>query len=478
MASTSASLIEHVSLYTDLYELTMAQGYFLAGKASQQACFDYFFRSNPFEGGYVVFAGMRDFLELLETLRFGAIERDYLRSLGFDERFLAYLADFRFRGEIWAPAEGEVVFPYAPVIRVRGGLLETQIVETLLLNVVNFSSLIATKASRIRRVAGERMLIEFGLRRAQGLGGLHASRAATIGGFDATSNVLAGYHFDLEVAGTQAHSWIQSFDDELTAFRAYAEHYPDKCLLLVDTYDTLRSGVPHAITVAKELEAKNKRLLGIRLDSGDLAYLAKKARQMLDEAGLDYVKIAASNQLDEHVIKSLLVDQGAPIDIFGVGTQLVTAYDDAALGGVYKLSEVDSSPRIKISENYQKVNFPAIKQVLRLIDDDGLFYADAVVEHEQTSVGRMLHPFDPRKSVDVSRFATEALLSPWVQDGEQVRELVSAHQSRAFSASRLALLPDEHKRFENPHIYKVGLSEELYTLREQVLERARQEIKS
>lgn len=474
MTSAPQPLLKHIALYTDLYELTMAQGYFLTGKAHQRACFDYFYRSNPFGSGYVLFAGLTDFLTMLEDLRFGPVEIDYLRGLGFQESFLKYMADFRFSGEIYAPREGEVVFPFEPILRVRGTLLETQIIETLLLNILNFSSLIATKASRIRRVSGDRTLLDFGLRRAQAFGGLHASRAAVVGGFDATSNALAGLHFGLDVTGTQAHAWIQSFDDELTAFRTYAEHYPDKCLLLVDTYDTLQSGVPHAIIVAKELEARGKTLLGIRLDSGDLAYLAKKARKQLDDAGLHYVKIAATNSLDEHLIKSLLTEQNAPIDIFGVGTQLVTAFDDPALGGVYKLCEVDDKPRIKISENYEKVNFPGMKQVLRVFQD-GLFYADAIVQNDETGPGIMHHPFDPRKSVDLSGFSHEKLLSPVVVDGKIVRELQTARQSRQYAEQRLALLPDEHKRFKFPHIYKVGLSTELYELRERVLKNAQKE---
>lgn len=478
MKTEPRPLLEHIALYTDLYELTMAQGYFLTGKAHQHACFDYFYRSNPFNSGYVLFAGLTDFLTLLADLRFGPTEIDYLRSLGFKEVFLKYLAEFRFSGEIYAPREGEVVFPFEPLLRVRGTLLETQIIETLLLNILNYSSLIATKAARIRQVSGDRTLLDFGLRRAQAFGGLHASRAAIVGGFDGTSNALAALHFDLEVSGTQAHAWIQSFDDELTAFRTYAEHYPDKCLLLVDTYDTLQSGVPHAITVAKELEARGKRLLGIRLDSGDLAYLAKKARKQLDDAGLHYVKIAATNSLDEHLIKSLLTEQNAPIDIFGVGTQLVTAFDDPALGGVYKLCEVDDKPRIKISENYEKVNFPGIKQVLRVYQD-GHFYADAIVQENETAPGVMHHPFDPRKSVDLSGFHFEKLLSPVVVNGQILESnphaLSTATQSRQYARQRLALLPEEHKRFQFPHIYKVGLSSELYTLRERVLKNAQTE---
>jgi nicotinate phosphoribosyltransferase len=319
------------------------------------------------------------------------------------------------------------------------------------------------------------LLIDFGLRRAQGLGGIHASKAAIIGGFDSTSNVYAGFQYGLEVTGTQAHSWIQTFGDELSAFRAYAEHYPSRCILLVDTYDTLGSGVPHAITVARELEARGHRLLAIRLDSGDLAYLAKKARQQLDDAGLGYVKIAASNQLDEHLIKSLLVDQGAPIDVFGVGTQLVTAADHPALDGVYKLCEFDGQPRIKISETYQKVNFPSAKQIVRLTDDDGCFYGDAIVLDGQPHPTRLRHPFEPHKGVDISARHGHTLLHAVMRRGEVLEPAAHPTEARAWARERLAQLPEEHRRFQNPHIYKVGLSQELYSLRERVLEAARKE---
>ncbi|RMD73605.1 MAG: nicotinate phosphoribosyltransferase, partial [Bacteroidetes bacterium] len=327
----------HTGLYTDLYELTMAQGHFFAGRHETRAVFDYFFRKNPFEGGFVVFAGLADLLEALQDFRYSAEDIDYLAAQGFKPEFLDWLRHFRFRGDVWAAREGEVVFPYAPIVRVEGTIVETQLVETLLLNLLNFESLIATKAARMRLVAGDRIIAEFGLRRAQGYGGMQATRAAIVGGANNTSNVLAGLHYGLPVTGTMAHAWIQSYEDELTAFRKFAEQYPERCILLVDTYDTLRSGIPNAITVARELEQRGYRLFGIRLDSGDLAWLSKRARQMLDEAGLTYVKILASNQIDEYVIRSLR-EQQAPIDGYGVGTRLVTGHSSPALDGVYKLS--------------------------------------------------------------------------------------------------------------------------------------------
>jgi nicotinate phosphoribosyltransferase len=340
-------MLDITATYTDQYEIAMGQGYFLAGRQAEYAVFDYFFRKNPFGGGYTVFAGLPDLLAVLENLRFDREDLDFLRAQEFHLDYLAYLKDFRFRGTLYAPPEGDLAFPTRPVLRVEGLLIETQIIETLLLNILNFQSLIATKASRIRHVAKDGVLIDFGLRRAQGLGGYHASRAAVVGGFDATSNARAARDFNLQPSGTMAHSYVQSHESELAAFRSFAAARPNDCVLLVDTYDTLQSGVPNAITVAREMEKKGQRLKAIRLDSGDLAYLAKRSRAMLDAAGLQEVKIAASNQLDEYVIRSLM-SQGAPIDVFGVGTSLVIGRPDAALDGVYKMAAVDGRPVIKL----------------------------------------------------------------------------------------------------------------------------------
>ncbi|RAL25529.1 nicotinate phosphoribosyltransferase [Lujinxingia litoralis] len=468
--------MDHIALYTDLYELTMAQGYFREGKADQRACFDYFYRTPPFSGGYVVFAGLATLLEILEDLHFDAASLEFLKEQGFDADFLARLSEFRFQAEIRSPPEGTLIFPYAPVLQVRGTLLEAQLVETLLLNLVNFQSLIATKASRMREVAGERLLVDFGLRRAHGFGGLHASRAAVVGGFDATSNVLAGMHYNIPLSGTLAHAWIQSFDREIDAFRTFAEHYGDASVLLVDTYDTLKSGVPNAITIAGELRARGHELKAIRLDSGDLAYLARRARKMLDDAGFPDVKIAASNNLDEHVIRSLLVDQQAPIDIFGVGTQLVTAYDDPALGGVYKLATLDEVPRIKLSDSLRKMTFPGDKQVFRIRDAEGQFYADAVALDHQTHVERIHHPHEPHKEVDISQLDQELLLQPVMQHGERIGTLHSAFEARAYCRQQLAQLPAEHRRFHNPHLYKVGLSTALRDQRDEAVARARKHL--
>jgi nicotinate phosphoribosyltransferase len=387
--------------YTDLYQLTMAQVYYLTGKSNHEASFDYFFRKLPFDGGYTVFAGLGDLLNILEELQFTRGDIDYLKDIGLNVKFAESLENFRFRGTILAAREGEIIFPDEPVLRVEGSILEAQLIETLLLNILNFQSLIATKAARMRSVAGSRMLSDFGLRRAQGLGGYHATRASIVGGFNSTSNVKAACDFGIPVVGTMAHSFIQSYDNELSAFRDFAAMRPEQCVLLVDTYDTLRSGIPNAIIIAREMEQQSTRLQGIRLDSGDLAYLSKQARKMLDDVGLQYVKITASNQLDERVIKSL-VDQQAPIDIFGVGTSLVTGPPDAALDGVYKLAYSSGKPRIKLSENLKKITLPDRKQVYRVLHESGNFFgADVITLENEPGPDIMFHPSIPDKSLSL-----------------------------------------------------------------------------
>ncbi len=470
-----AVLSKHSALYTDFYQLTMAQGYFLAGRKNVRASFDYFFRENPFQGGSLVFAGIGDFIEVLEHLKFESEDIEYLESKGFTKEFLDYLRSFRFAGAVFSVREGEVAFPLEPLIRVDGNLIEGQIVETVLLNLVNFESLIATKASRVRSAAGNRRVLDFGLRRAQGLGGIHASKAAVIGGVDATSNVYAAYEFGIEPSGTQAHSWIQSYDDELTSFRKFAEYYPDRCVLLVDTYNTLGSGIPNAITVAKELERKGSRLVGIRLDSGDLAYLSKKARQMLDEAGLQYVKIVVSNQLDEYLIRSLL-QQGAPIDFFGVGTRLITATGSPSLEGVYKLTMCDGKPRLKFSENASKLTLPGLKSVLRYEDGDGNFCADAIVLEGEAQVDQIFHPLFPEQHTSLRNCTSEPLLIKLMEDGRTLNPPPSPQEAAAYARERLARLSAEHTRFEYPHTYKVGISARLLDLRAQIFEQLHKRI--
>ncbi len=468
-------MFDYTATYTDQYQLTMAQAYFLKGRGKQRAVFDYFFRKLPFGGGYAVFTGLEDLLEVLQDLRFDKADLEFLAGQGFDPGFLKHLERFRFRGDVHSSREGDLIFPTRPVLQVEGNFIEAQIVETLLLNILNFQTLIATKASRMRRVAGDRRLVDFGLRRAHGPGGYYASRAAIVGGFDATSNVRAGRDYGAEISGTMAHSFIESYDDELTAFRDFAEVRPGNCVLLVDTYDTLVSGLPNAITVAKEMEERGHRLRGIRLDSGDLAWLARESRKMLDAAGLDYVKIAASNQLDEYVIRSLL-EQKAPIDLYGVGTSLVTGQPDGALDGVYKLVFAGGSPRIKLSETVTKITIPHRKQVYRMMNDSGGWIgADVVAMADEGDFKTMHHPFDNRKFMSVEKCGREPLLETVMEGGKRLAEPRSLADIAAWARERLDLLPAEFKRFENPHIYKVGLSDGLKMERNGLIEEHRKE---
>lgn len=456
--------------YTDQYQLTMGQVYFLKGEKDKIASFDYFFRKLPFSGGFAVFAGLETILEILENFRFEEEDIRFLSNQGFHPDFLNYLKDFRFSGTIISAPEGEVVFPTEPILRVEASIIEAQIIETVLLNILNFQTLIATKAARMKIEAKDRKLVDFGLRRAQATGGHYASRAAIIGGFEGTSNARAARDFDIPVSGTMAHSFIQSYGDELQAFRDFARIHPDNSVLLVDTYDTLRSGIPNAITVGLEMKERGESLKGIRLDSGDLAYLSKKARKMLDQAGLEHVKIAASNQLDEHLIKSLL-EQGAPIDIFGVGTRLVTGNPDAALDGVYKLSFFDGLPSLKVSETIAKVTLPHRKQVLRSYDEQGHFAgADIICMMDQEQPDMMFHPFDPLKSRSVKEVIKKPLLQPVMQNGKRIEPARTLQEIKDFSQARLELLPTEYKRFFNPHLYKVGLSNQLKNERDRLLE--------
>ncbi len=453
-------------LYTDFYELSMAQGYFYAGKQGEKAVFDYFFRTNPFKGGFLVFAGLADFLEQLKSFTYDHEALAYLRTQGMKPEFLDYLSHFSFKGTILSVKEGELVFPNEPIVRVEADLIEAQLIETLLLNLLNFQSLIATKAFRVKLAANGKAFSDFGLRRAHGYGGLQASRAAIIGGASSTSNVQAGFVYDLPISGTMAHSWIQSFEDELTAFRTYSEINPKKSILLVDTYDTLRSGVPNAILIAKEMEEQGERLVGIRLDSGDLAYLSKKARKMLDKEGLQYVQILASNQLNEHVIKSL-EDQGAPIDGFGIGTELVTGKPDASLGGVYKLCEIAGKPSMKISENIEKITLPGKKMVWRFFDEEGNIYRDGILLDEEIP-GKcewLYHPTQSDKKTQVCQLKREQLLQPVFENGTLLHAMPSPLECHQYLEQRAKQLPEEHKRFIMPHIYKVGISEKLLNMR-------------
>lgn len=453
-------------LYTDFYELSMAQGYFYTGKLKDKAVFDYFFRTNPFHGGFLVFAGLADFLEQLQYFKYDEEALTFLGKQGLKSEFLDYLRRFSFKGKILSVREGELVFPNEPIVRIEADIIEAQLIETLLLNILNFQSLIATKAFRIKLAANGKNFTDFGLRRSHGFGGLQASRAAIIGGASSTSNVQAGFMYNLPVSGTMAHSWVQSFDHELTAFRAYAEINPKYSVLLVDTFDTLRSGVPNAIIVAKEMKQSGERLAGIRLDSGDLAYLSKKARKMLDKEGLEYVKIFVSNQLNEHVINSL-EDQAAPIDGFGVGTELVTGKPDASLDGVYKLCESAGKPSMKISENIEKNTLPGKKMVWRFFDEEGNIYRDGILLDDETpdECEWLFHPTQPDKKTQVCQLHQEQLLHPVYENGSILKPMPSPVECHQYLTERAGQLPEEHKRFIMPHIFKVGVSEKLLNLR-------------
>jgi nicotinate phosphoribosyltransferase len=467
------------ALLTDLYQLTMLAGYLEEGMAEAPAVFDLFFRRNPFNGGYAVFAGMEPALDYLEQLRFSDDDLAYLRGLKiFRPAFLDFLADFRFRGTVSAPPEGTVVFANEPLLTVSGSLAEAQFVETALLNIINFQTLVATKAARIVHSAAGGTVLEFGLRRAQGPdGGLSASRAAYVGGVRSTSNVLAGKTFGIPVKGTHAHSWIMAFPDELTAFRKYAEVFPDSCILLVDTYDTLTSGLPNAIVVARELNERGHRLAGVRIDSGDLAYLSREARRMFDEAGFPDARIVASNELDEQVIESIRAE-GGQVDIYGVGTRLATCAGEGggALGGVYKLVRIDGRPRLKVTSDLAKATLPDRKRVMRAMSDDGSFIQDVICLHgEEPCAGdTVFDPTNPLQHVNLPSHATfRDLRSVVMIDGKRTapcRETLDEMADR--SAAQLAHLPSGCLRFINPHRYKVSVSAGLNELRNRLIAEA------
>ncbi|MEX0988543.1 MAG: nicotinate phosphoribosyltransferase [Bacteroidales bacterium] len=466
-------MIDYTGSYTDHYQLTMALAGFKQGRAEERSVFDYFFRKLPFGGGYALFAGLEVLLEILESLKFDQKDLAYLAHHGYPDDFLSYLEKFRFTGNIYSSREGDVVFPVRPVLIVEAALVEAQIIETLLLNVLNFQTLVATKASRMRIVAGDRTLVDFGLRRAHGSGGYYASRAAIIGGFDATSNVRAGRDFNIPVSGTMAHSFIQSYDEEIEAFRNYARVHPGNTVLLVDTYDTLKSGIPNAIRVGLEMKKRGERLAGIRLDSGDLAFFAKESRKLLDGAGLHDVKIAVSNQLDEYVIRSLN-EQHAPIDFFGVGTSLVTGAPDAALDGVYKLAFAHGKPRIKISENIEKITLPAKKQVFRFINDDGTWTGmDAVSLEDEGIFKNMHHPYEYGKSLNIEEYRKEELLEKVMEKGKRTGRQLSLQEISGYARQRLRQLPEEYKRFEFPHRYKIGISDGLMNMKNSLIREMR-----
>ncbi len=470
-------MTENLALLTDFYELTMMGGYFACDKLHQRAVFDLYFRKIPENGGYCLAAGLQPALEYLLNLRFTKEDLAYLHAQKiFPPGFVDWLEDFRFRGDVYAMPEGSLVFPGEPLLRLEGTLPETQLIESLLLNVVNFQTLIATKAARVYEASGHGTILEFGLRRAQGVNGaVAASRAAYAGGCVATSNTLAGMRYGIPVRGTMAHAWVMSFPSEIEAFRAYADTYPEDCTLLVDTYDTLTSGMPNAIQVGHELRAAGRKLGGIRLDSGDLAYLSKQARAMLDEAGLTDARIVASSDLDEFLIADLR-SQGARIDVWGVGTNLVTSKGEPALGGVYKLVAAQEgelmAPRIKVSSNPAKITVPGVKQLYRATGPGGQFQGDvlALADESFPSQGgvRSHHPLYAHVRQEVSG-AWEPMLKQVVKQGELCYDFPSLTEVRQRSLASLASLREEHKRMVNPDYYWVGLSQTLFELRREML---------
>lgn len=476
----------NLTLMMDFYELTMSYNYFKLGKGDQVVYFDMFYRKNPDNGGFVLFAGLQQLIECVKDMRFSEGDIEYLRSLNkFDEEFFEYLRHFKFTGTIYSVREGTPVFPYEPLITVKAKLIEAQLIETLLLVTINHQSLIATKASRIVQEAKGRAVMEFGARRAQGYDGAnYGARAAYIGGVMGTATVSAGKEFDIPVLGTMAHSFVQSFDSEYEAFKAYAKIYPDSCTLLVDTYDTLKSGIPNAIRVAKEvLVPMGKRLQGIRLDSGDISYLTKKARMMLDVAGFTDCKITVSNSLDEYLIRSIL-EQGARIDSFGVGENLIVSKSSPVFGGVYKLAAVEKDgkiiPKIKISENVEKITNPGYKKVYRLVEKatkkaiaDLLTFHDEELNPDEDL--KIYHQSNiwKNKTLDAGTYEIIPLQHLVFDEGKCVYPEYTLKEIREYSKEQKSLLWDELFRLEYPHQYYVDLTRKLLDYKMTMLEEKR-----
>ncbi len=478
----------NLTLLTDLYQLTMMNGYLKESRKDEIAIFDIFFRQNGMIT-YSLACGLEQACDYILNLKFGDDEISYLKSLNiFSSDFIDYLKNFRFTGDVYAVPEGTMVFPGEPILTVKAPVMEAQFIETALLNIINFQTLIATKSAKIRYAAKDDVVMEFGLRRAQAPdAGIYGARAAVIGGCNSTSNVLAGQMFNIPVAGTHAHSWVMNFADEYTAFKAYADAYPDNALLLVDTFDTLNQGVPNAIRVFKELKEKGYKPKGIRLDSGDLAYLSKKARQMLDEAGFPDTIICASGDLDEHSINSLK-NQGAKINSWGVGTKLITSADMPALGGVYKLSGMvleDGSiiPKIKLSDNTEKITNPGFKNIIRVYDKKtGKAEADCIVLRSEKPIDTtkplvLTHPRERWKTITFEDYEVRELQKQIIKNGELVYNFPSLIEIKAYAESELNSFWDEYKRLDKPHLYKVDLSDELYELKTYMIEKIRKQSK-
>lgn len=471
--------MRNLTLLTDLYQLTMLNGYYEKNIHEDIVVFDMFFRENACNGGYTIICGIEQLVEYINNLHFSDDDLKYLKSLDlFSDKFLDFLKNFKFTGDIYAVEEGTIMFPKEPVITIKAPLYQAQLIETALLTIVNFQSLIATKASRVCYAAGEDAVFEFGLRRAQGPdAGTYGARAAVIGGCAGTANVLAGKMFDIPVVGTQAHSWVQKFDSELESFRAYADVYPDKCLLLVDTYDVLKSGVPNAIKVFDELKAKGHKPMGIRIDSGDLQYLSVEAKKLFEEAGYTDLTYTASNDLDEYTIASLK-SSGAAINSWGVGTKLITSAESPSLGGVYKLAGSYNGdtliPKIKVSEEPEKINNPGFKKVVRIYNEDNMAEADLIMLHdEKIDTTKPLTIFDPTytwKQTTFHNYTIKELQKPLFINGECKYVSKSVNEVKKYVSEQFSTLWDSYKRFSNPKKYKVDLSDNLWTLKSDLLD--------
>lgn len=472
---------KNLSMLMDFYEMTMSNGYFVHQDMNHKVAFDVFYRRNPDNGGFAIFAGLEQIIEYIENLRFNDEDIAYLRSQGiFDGQFLQYLKEFRFTGDIYSFREGRIMYPNEPVMTVVAPLIDAQLVETAILAQINHQSLIATKARRVVKAADGRGVSDFGARRAHNMdAAVYGARACAIGGVHSTATVLAGQMFDIPVSGTMAHSWVMYYEDEFTAFAKYAETYPDATVLLVDTYDVLRSGIPNAIRVAHEvLEPMGKRLKGIRLDSGDLAYLSIKARKMLDEAGCTDCKIFVSNSLDEFTISSLIA-QGACIDSFGVGERMITAKSEPVFGAVYKIAGVLKedgvfSPRIKVSENVEKITNPGLKDVYRVYDEAGKAIADIIANKDEALEGKIRY-VDPQKPWKVRYFANctfVKLQEPAVIGGKRVMKPVPVKEIAQFVKQQLDNeIWEEEQRFENPHIHYLDMTPKYYEMKMTLLEK-------
>ncbi len=476
--------LKNLTMLTDFYEFTMANGYFEKGIGERRAYFDMFFRKVPDNGGYAIMAGVEQLIEYFQNLSFTEEDIEYLRDRKcFSEGFLDYLRNFKFECDVWAVPEGTPVFPGEPLVTVAGPMIQAQFVETMVLLTVNHQTLIATKANRITRAAKGRTVLEFGSRRAQGYdGAVYGARAAYIGGCNGTACALADRDYKIPAGGTMAHSWVQMFDSEYEAFKAYSDIYPDNSIFLVDTYNVLKSGVPNAIRVAKEMEARGQKAKGIRLDSGDMAYLSTRARDMLDEAGLQYMQIMASNSLDEFIVRDL-IQQGAKIDSFGVGERLITSKSEPVFGGVYKLVAVDDEdgdiiPKIKVSENVEKITTPHFKQAYRFFDNStGKALGDVMTVYNEvidaSKPYTLFHPIYTWKQRIVTNYTVRPLRVQLYKKGKCVYSSPSINKIRSYCMSEVDTLWDQIKRFENPQNYFVDLSQDLWDCKQQLLEATR-----